>query len=136
MAIFGILVTVAALNFRPLGNDAHNAAAHLSSGIKQARSRAMATTSAYRVVYAGPNDLRVEYANSCAAATGWTTETRYSLTFEPNVVVQPVGAIVGNTLVCYNSRGLANSNIVFEVSDDRGRSRRVEVYLGGAVEIE
>lgn len=134
IAIIGILAAVAALNLRPLANDALNAANQVASGMRQARARAMSTTSAYRVIYISPTEMRVEYANNCGSAS-WTAEPRYDFSFPPQASVTVVGVDPGEVLVCFNSRGLATRSVVFDVVDERGRSRTVELFVGGAIAI-
>ncbi|CAN5771094.1 hypothetical protein BH24DEI2_BH24DEI2_03890 [soil metagenome] len=135
LAIFGILLGIAALNLRPLSNDAQNGATILAGSFKQARARAMVTTSAYRLVYMGPTTLRAEYANTCGA-TAWTPDPRFDVALEGGVTMTGENVKPGDVLVCFSSRGLANDSLTIRLTDKQDRSRTVEVYVGGAVAIQ
>lgn len=66
VAVVGILAGIAALELRPLHNEAQAAANDFAGTVRQARARAMVTTSAYRVVYAAQDRVLVEWRTSHA----------------------------------------------------------------------
>jgi len=134
----GILAGIAFINFRPLGNDLHNATTELAGYLRQVRARAMATTSAYRVVVVSNTELRAEHARACAD-TSWTHEPRLRLQLREGVTMSGIPA-VGERLVCFTSRGITgitqgSQNPRVTLRDARGNTRQVEVYVGGAVVI-
>ncbi len=138
IAIIGILATIAALNLRPFSNHAENGANAISAGLKQARARAMATTSAYRLVYASPTELEASYATSCDAGS-WTREPTYDIAVEDTAQIELSGddSSDGWELVaCYNSRGFAEASRLITVVDNRDNTRTVEIFVGGGVVIE
>lgn len=135
IAIIGILAGIAFINFRPLGNDLHNATTELAGYLRQVRARAMATTSAYRVVVVSNTELRVEHARACNDTT-WLPEPRLSLQLREGVTMSGIPA-AGGQLVCFTSRGLTanNQNPRITLRDRRANTRQVEVFVGGAVVI-
>lgn len=138
LAIIGILAAIVALNLRPLSNHAENGANAIAAGLKQARARAMSTTSAYRLVFASPTRIEASYANSCSA-TAWTAEPAFDIAVEDSAWVEIDGAgddAAGVVVACYNSRGFADASTRLSVQDERGRSRTLEIFVGGGVVVE
>jgi Tfp pilus assembly protein FimT len=134
LGVLGIVLGIAAINLRPLSNDASNAAAETAGFLRQARARAMATTSAVRVVYVSATRLRTETAPNCNAASGWS-DARLNLNLEQGA------RLISNwnsndTVVCFSSRGFTNSNITLNLQDNDGRTAALEILLGGGVEIQ
>ncbi|MBA2667279.1 MAG: prepilin-type N-terminal cleavage/methylation domain-containing protein [Trueperaceae bacterium] len=136
LAILGVVASIGFVNFRVLGNDVHNGAGQIAGGFKQARARAMATTSAYRVVRVSETALRAEFAVNCAAAEdAWTVDERFELRLEGAVTITSIDdPASGDVVLCFNSRGLSNSNPTITLTDREGRTATVEVFIGGAVD--
>jgi prepilin-type N-terminal cleavage/methylation domain-containing protein len=144
LAVLGIVFAIAALDVRPLTNDARNAATELASAVRLTRSRAMATTSAHRLVVDGPSSLRVEAAVGCDdPEDDWAVEDRFGTTFSGGATLQeiaqgggdPAPAASGDVLLCFDARGLADASPTVLLEDGRGRSATVDVYAGGGVEL-
>lgn len=130
IAIAGIVMSIGFLNLRPLSGDLRNNASRVAGNFKQARAKAMSTTSAYRVVKTSATTIRADWAENCQA-NNWTTDEKFNVTLDNNIRIES-----GNrTLVCFTSKGIATSNPVLTMRDERGKRMRVEVFLGGAVEI-
>jgi len=108
LAIVGIAVGAASLYLRPLEAPVQTAAAELEGFLKQARARALSTTSACRVLPATARGVRAECADDCAAST-WTPEAGGRLGFPDRVTM---------------------TNAAWSVC-----LRRVEVLLGGAARV-
>ncbi len=132
VAILGVVLGIGFMNLRTLSGDLKNTANHVAGAFKQARAKAMATTSAYRVVKKSARRLELEYANACGS-DAWTTDARLVLEFDPRVKVQMQGEDA--ELLCFTSRGVADQNPSLTLKDERGKTMIVEVLLGGAVEI-
>ncbi len=143
IAVLGIVFAIAALDVRPLHNEARSAANELASSVRLTRARAMATTSAHRLVVGGASELRIEAAVACSDAGGWAEEerfvTRLSGTAEI-VELSPSGleadyeaAAAGDVLLCFDPRGLADASPTVRIQDRRGRTAEVDVYAGGGV---
>ena len=129
LGIFGIVMGIAAMNLRPLSGDLQAAANEVAGTFKQARARAMATTSAHRVApNAAGDSLIVEVAQDCTS-TNWTTNDRLTRNLREQVTLERT-----DWLVCFNSRGLAESGPTFDLSSREGKTINIRVFLGGTVE--
>jgi prepilin-type N-terminal cleavage/methylation domain-containing protein len=136
LALVAIAVGIGFVNFRTLGADVANGAHQLAGGVKQARAKAMATTSAYRLVYLSPTELRAEWSRSCAGEDGWTLDPSFNLELPSNVIIYEIAnPLASDVIVCFNSRGLADANPTLRLRDFEGRTAEVEVLIGGAVEL-
>lgn len=134
LAIFAIVATFGALSLRGLQDPLHEAATNVAGLMKQTRAKAMATTSAYRVLVSSTNtrNLVTESAIRCSDTTGWTADG--ALTSElPEGISMTVSQ--GSLPTCFDSRGLGNQDLILTFTDAKGRSMKVEVMLGGAVRI-
>jgi len=131
LGITGILLAIGAINLRGLNNPLQNGASQLEGFFKQARSKAMATTSAYRIRAESAVRLVAEHAANCNAAA-WTEDPRLTLEFTEGVRVSGTNSPVAWP-VCFTSRGLANKNLIVTLSDANNRTRQVEIMLGGGV---
>lgn len=129
LAITGIVVGAAALYLRPIEAPVQVAAAELEGVLRQTRARALATTSACRVLPVGRRALRTECAASCAASS-WTGQPGGPLELPRDVTMTDTG-----WTVCFNSRGLASGNLTITLVHPQYRFRRVEVLLGGAARV-
>ena len=126
LAVMGIAVAASALYLRPMEAPLQTAATELEGFFREVRGRALATTSAYRVAAVTPETARAEFAANCAAST-WTTDPELELELPSEV------AMADDTwAVCFNSRGLADINLVVDLDHDRSGTLQVEVLRGGA----
>ena len=131
IAIIGILAGIAAINVRPLHNEARAAAHEFAATVKQARGRAMVTTSAYRLVYRAPDRVEMQWRRTCLGSDAWTAEARFDLQLRDGTTVD--GLDDGEELLCFNSRGTTNQSPTVTFRDTRGRTATVEVFAGGGV---
>ena len=51
------------------------------------------------------------------------------------MITSPV-VLPDTVLVYFNSRGFASQNLLLTIQSTNGRSRTIEVFLGGAVEVQ
>lgn len=129
VAIMGVLLGIAGLNLRPLSNDLQNDTNLVVGIFKQARVKAVSTTSGYRIVKKSSTKITAEYSNSCSS-TSWTEDARLSVNLEHDTRI-----LGGNgTLLCFSSKGLATANPTLSLKNG-SETRQVEVFLGGSVEI-
>jgi len=131
IAIIGILAAIAAINLRPLHNEARAAANDFAATVKQARGRAMVTTSAYRLVYEAPDRVMVQWRTTCGGSETWTPETRFDLQLRDGTTID--GLVDGSELLCFNSRGVTDQSPTVTFRDALGRTATIEVFAGGAV---
>jgi hypothetical protein len=93
----------------------------VESALKQARAKAMITTSAHRVRPVSNGVLDVEHAESCSAGS-WTAEPELRIEL-------PEGVRFADTTwsVCFNSRGIASQALAVRLSDEIFGDRELEV---------
>lgn len=146
VAIIGILAGIMFSSMRGLGDPAGNAADSIEAYLRQTRTQAMATTSAYRVVLTDARSFSLERANACNAANAdWSDEDlpNWAVFTMPRRFQEAEisNLTVGNAFVCYNSRGMAESlqgGVLPEItvtSTRDGRSARVQMAVGGGVRV-
>lgn len=128
LAISSLLLGIGVMNVTALEGNARNTASELASYFRQARARAMSTTSAVRVRPESQNSIVMESAVDCSAETFTTLGTPMTLS---RISVMPDS----DWLVCYNSRGIADDSPVVQFYDTRGTSSSVEVFLGGSARV-
>jgi len=140
MSILAIAAAVGVLNLRPLADPLQDAVTQAEGYLKQVRAKAMATTSAYRVVL-GSTGLRAWYAPSCRAAN-FTEDAALRLDLPEGVRLEARWAQSGQDFapsdwVCFTSRGLLlgsqSEEPLLEFRDGKGRVKTLRVMLGGGV---
>ncbi len=130
LGVAGIVMGIAAVNLRPLSGDLQAAANEVAGTFKQARARAMVTTSAHRVVPSAAGDrLIVQFAPRCNSLN-WTTNDKLTRTLREKVTLTAT-----NWDVCFDARGLAELGQNFGLRDKDGKTVNIRVFLGGTVEI-
>ena len=128
VAILGLALGIASVNLRPLGTPLQAGTALLEGYFRQARVRAIASTSACRAVPEGLTRVVTQCATSCSD-TGWTTESTLQLTLPEHVAFE-----TANWSVCFSSRGIATQNVTIALEHGNG-SAKVEVLLGGTTRV-
>ena len=133
MAILGVTATITGYNLMSLHDPLEAAANQMTSNLKLARARAMATTAAYRILPTSSNQIMAQYGTDCSA-TSWTDDTQLSLDLE-----DPISVSTGWSF-CFNSRGTVTtapaSTIVLNSTEAGAGSTEILVYLGGAVQAQ
>lgn len=130
LGVSGVLMAVAIISLKELDDPLKNGSAELASFFKQARAKAVSTTTAYTIVPVSSTRLETQWADKCSDV---------SQTSDPQLVLElPTGAALTDSswTLCYNSRGLPDGNLTVEVNDGGGDYRTVEVFLGGAVRVQ
>ena len=127
LAVLAILLGVFFVNLRPLYNPLEDAANRLEGFLKQTRAKAMATTSAYQVKIAG-NRLVAKRAKRCSD-TIWNPDPRLTLELPHGIAIRSNP----DQPLCFTSRGHAVTPLTYVLTDGKGDSRTLQVYLGGAV---
>ena len=139
VAILGVTIAVAGMSLRAFGNDLQNAASETSAFFKQARIKAISTTSAYRVVFESDTRLRAEHAVFCDEDETWEQDISLDLVLREDIVMDQSGFQPGEVLVCFNSRGITDDSYPVNpeviLKDQNGLEKVVEVYKGGGVVI-
>jgi prepilin-type N-terminal cleavage/methylation domain-containing protein len=126
MAVGSVMIGIAAANLRAYNRSSKNAVSMIQGFVKQARAKGIARTAAYRIYADGDGTaIRTSFANSCTSAS-FTVDTALVLTMpEETKLLTPTWS------VCFNSRGLANSNVTIPFKTRDTGTKQVEVLLGG-----
>lgn len=125
IGLIAVLSTLAVTQLKELDNPVKNASSGIIGYFKQVRARAISTTSAYSVSATSSGRIEAVYGKSC--------ET--TVTPDPKLILDlPTGAAISDISwsICFNGRGLPDSNIQITVSGE-SETRTLEVFLGGGV---
>ncbi len=127
LAITAVFLTASAVYLRPFETPLRTGAQLVEGMMKQARAKAIASTTAHRVRPFNRTTLVVESARSCSSAA-WTFDPRME-------VVLPVGVNLQETAwtVCFTSRGIASENLFMTLSHEQFGTQRLELLKGGAI---
>ena len=129
LAIMGLALGAAGLFLRPAAAPLQTGTVLVEGYFRQARMKAIAHTSAYRVRAITTDRLRLEFANTCSAVT-WTASDALDLELPQDV------ALTSTTWsVCFTSRGISQNNVVVTLTHAEYGSRQVEVLLGGTTRV-
>jgi len=128
-AVLGVSLGVGALYLKPAAAPLATSAPLVEGYLRQARMRAMATTSAYRVRPISGAALVAESAGSCLDAT-WATSSLPDL-----ALTEEVELVETDWSVCFSSRGVSSDNVVITLSHPDFGTKQVEVLLGGTTRI-
>lgn len=130
LGLVGVLSAIAVINLNALSSPAENGAAELLGFFKQARARAIATTSAYFITPSSGTEISTSSGVNCSDPSPVPDSTLE--------LVLPTGASLPDTswTVCFTSRGLSDGNIAVVVNDIHGGARTVEILLGGSIRIQ
>lgn len=162
MAIVGILAALVAANINFGINPLRDTTNRIAGDFKLVRAKAMSQTSTYRVRPASAGLLTVERrAASCSVPvdatnpkTVWTVDPSFTTEdlslneasdvkgLAKNTVIEIASATVNgaavtpvtNWAVCYDSRGVANTNLVLILRNtNNSQQKGFEIFPGGGV---
>jgi prepilin-type N-terminal cleavage/methylation domain-containing protein len=129
LAIMGMSATIGSLYLDPMTTPIESGSIQLEGFFRQARLRAMATTSAHRISPTDSSNLAVEYAGTCSDTT-WTTDGDMELELPNGVTMSDA-----TWSVCFSSRGISLNNVTVTLAHSTYGTRQVEVLLGGTTRI-
>jgi prepilin-type N-terminal cleavage/methylation domain-containing protein len=129
MALAGVLLGIAAFNFRALRDPAQDASQQVMGFFKQTRARALASTRAYTISPASATQLVTTYGDTCTSTTQ-TNDPQNTLTLPDGAEMETLG-----WTFCYSTRGLSSSSVNITVSDENS-SHVVQAVLGGGVRVQ
>lgn len=129
ISLMSILMAIGVYNMRNLNRPLTTTSAEVSALFKQARAKAIGTTSAYFVTAANDEQIVTSQGTNCADGTP-TLDAALSLDL-------PLGVRMTNTAwqVCFSAKGISDSNVVVELKSPENELSEVEVFLGGAIRI-
>lgn len=133
MAIFGVTATLAGLTLFAVNDPLRSATFEAEAVLKQARVRAMASTSACRSISTDATTIVTECAPNCGAGDmDWVPQENLELTLLDDVQLADPG-----WLICFNSRGLANNSGAIDLTYTDHNSvtedAQIGVLFGGAI---
>lgn len=128
VSIIGILLSTSISNLMVLERPLVSAASNTAGFLKQARAKAVATTSAYRVFPSDTGTVNVQSGLNCDAAA--TDEQALNMELPSDVYFSDT-----DWEICFTPRGLADDNVVINLQDVGGQSKQVEIYVGGAIRL-
>ncbi len=130
LGLFIILSGIAVSNLKDLDDPLQDGAAQVLSFVKKVRAHAISTTQAYFVSASSTTQIVTQYGTNCNDVAP----------VDDPLLVLDLPSTVGMTDIvwsfCFNSRGLADSNIVIPLEDSDGYAKTIEVLLGGAARIQ
>ncbi len=129
LAVLGITLGISALYLTPFEGRMENGLALTESFLRQGRSSAIATTSAYRIRPSSSNELIAETAVNCAAST-WTADSSMNLELPTGVSYTSTG-----WSVCFSARGMTPTNTRIELYESGSGNKEIEVLLGGTTRV-
>ena len=132
LGMLGIIFTIAFVNLRPLNNPLQNGVAQTSGFLRQVRTKAMSTTSAYRVNVQGGNTLTVQYAFNCLGNGGWRADPQLRLELQEQIVITNNAS----PLLCFSSRGQSDTALDLTLRNPQNQTRVVRVLLAGGIEAQ
>lgn len=127
LAVLGIATVIGAISFDALEAPVKRGRDLVAGAFEQARASAMATTTAHRVRAVTDRLLVVEDAPTCSSGS-WTVDHRRDVRL-PDLVTLGESPFS----VCFDSRGVASTNLVVSLNHPRYATRSLEVLMGGAV---
>lgn len=140
LLISGILAGLSTYSFFGTRDPLRSATQEAANALKYSRSLAIATTSACRTITSSASNLLIECNNVCTASSGWTiAQTSPSQELDEVQISQVNGEdlVVGDTIVCFDSRGAASDAGSIQLSfTENGtvKSSDINIFLGGGIE--
>ncbi|MEM6428750.1 MAG: hypothetical protein AAF708_05865 [Deinococcota bacterium] len=128
-------MSLTVVGLRGLRNDLRNSTSQLEAQVKLARTRAMTTTRAYRLVQVSDQRVEAEWSFRCSDTDGWTNDARIWLELPAQVNISQTQNVQDNVIICFTSRGIATTNPMLTLQDMKGDTTNLEIFLGGAVEV-
>lgn len=139
-----ILGGIGIVSFKELRHPARDSADQLAAFFSLARSQAIASTGATRVVPVGVDTLTVFSSTNCQRpypGSSWLPTGIGNFRLEPGASLSEIvvdsdttyGLLSNWPGVCFDSRGIVSSNVIFRFSSQRGNAE-LELMLGGGTE--
>lgn len=128
MLLISILSVSAMSNLKVLERPLDDATQQTLAFLKQVRARGMSSTLAMTIAPDGEGRLSVTRSTDCGETADW----------DPASLLLPQEVVFTDTSwsLCFTARGLATSAPVIELADVQGRTKRIEVFLGGAARVQ
>ncbi len=130
LSLTSILLGFGVYGVHQLVNPAISASEELVTLLKVVRSKAISNTVAYKLEPSGSNRLVASYRAECVSTDPWKSDGQLTLNL-------PSGAYLSSNswVVCYDTRGFPDANVVFDVRESGGKKKTIEIYLGGGLSV-
>ncbi len=130
LSVTSILLGFGVYGIHTLVNPATTASEELISILKVVRSKAISNTVSYKLEPNGTHQLVASFRNDCNSADPWVSDGQLTLNL-------PNGSYLGddNWVICYDTRGFPDANVVFDVRENGGTEKTIEIYLGGGLSV-
>ncbi len=126
VAIMALLTMFTLVSLKPMEQPVEAMADVLQGTLRQARSKAMATTTAQRVrIFKG--DLVVEAAGGAACKSPWVADMSMTQGIPDDIALSPT-----NWKVCFDSRGVASSSVTITMKHPKYDPKQLQIMLGGS----
>ncbi len=129
LGIVGVLMGSAVSNLKELERPLSSTSSQLMGLFKQARARAISTTSAYFIEPDSSNTIVARFGTNCDDASP-VDDDRLGIEIPSSVTMSDT-----SWSVCFTPRGLADQNITVYLQDNDFNYSSIEVFLGGAVKV-
>jgi len=126
MLIATVMLGTVVVNLKSLNNPLLNASNQLQSQFKKTRAKAIATTLAYKIAPISTTQIGSYSGTNCNNAI--TQDTAMTLELPSGSHLTDV-----NWEVCFNTRGILDTDLQIELQDQDNHLRTIEVLLGGSV---
>lgn len=129
LTLASVLMGIAVVNLREMANPAQSSAAAVSSFFKEARARAISTTSAYTVT--PENTRRLVAGSSVACGEATTPDDALILNLSDEVDLTTLG-----WSVCFSARGFPDRDTTINLVDNYDETNSIDIFLGGAIRFQ
>lgn len=126
LSLSAALLGITAASLREYNKSSKNAQSLIQSFIKQARIKGISRTAAYKIFSdSSGKKILASFADKCSSPT-FTSDSAL-------VLEMPVGTklLTPTWSVCFNARGLTESNVTITFATEDSGNKSIEVLLGG-----
>lgn len=129
LGLMAVLSSMAISNIKQLENPLTDASYQVSRFVRLVRSRAISQTIVIVIQPSSTTQIVSFSSDDCDGTL--TSISDLSLTL-------PNGSSLTDTdwSACLNQRGLSDTNLTFDIRDEEGDTRTIELALGGGVQVQ
>ena len=130
LSLMGILSAIAISNITEVNDPLVDATFQINHFLKKARAEAISDTQAVRISPVSSSRIEAQSSDGTCEDT---------MAAKNNLFLDlPDGASFSSTIwhVCFSQRGLANAYLIFDIENEEGDTKTIEVAIGGGVRIQ
>lgn len=140
LGFVAILAGSATFQARKLSDPLQNQTALTLSFIKQIRAKAVSSTASYLIYPSSTKEIAVAKGTACPATMPLNPSTLIPGSFVADstrlVISEKVELATTNWGVCVTQRGLFTGAANVQLVDRDGKSRTINIFLGGATRVQ